>query len=91
MNQRVAVRQVLKTRDLPRWISFPDFDRVDWLNSLMGSLWPHVTAAATNLVHEQLDPQLKVNKPRWIADISLSECAAPVVKSSVLCVRARDS
>ena len=69
--------QALKTRDLPRWINFPDFERVDWLNALLGRLWPHVTAAATSLVHELLDPQLKVNKPRWIADISLTECAAP--------------
>ena len=67
--------QTLKTRDLPSWINFPDFERVDWLNALLGRLWPHVTAAATTLVHEQLDPQLKANKPRWIADISLDGCA----------------
>ena len=67
--------QVLKTKDLPSWINFPDFERVDWLNALLGRLWPHVTAAATTLVHEQLDPQLKANKPRWIADIILNECA----------------
>lgn len=26
-------------------------------------------------VREQLDPQIKANKPKWIGDISLTECA----------------
>ena len=37
----------------------------------VGQLWPHVSAAATGIVKEQLDPQLAQNKPKWISDIYL--------------------
>lgn len=36
-----------------------------------GQLWPHVALAATGIVKEQLDPQLAMNKPKWISDIHL--------------------
>lgn len=26
--------------DLPRWVYFPDSDRAEWLNKLIGQLWP---------------------------------------------------
>ena len=37
--------------DLPRWVYFPDTDRAEWLNKLVGQLWPalqeHVTIRYT--------------------------------------------
>ena len=36
-----------------------------------GQLWPHVSMAATGLVGDQLNPQLAMNKPKWISDIHL--------------------
>lgn len=62
-------------RDLPAWVTFPDFERVGWLNALVGRLWPHVTAAATAVVLQQIEPLLQAAKPRWMADISLDQCA----------------
>ena len=32
-------------RELPAWLSFPDFERVEWLNSVLAQLWPHAAAA----------------------------------------------
>lgn len=37
----------------------------------VGQLWPHVSLAATGIVKEQLNPQLAMNKPKWISDIYL--------------------
>ena len=36
-----------------------------------GELWPHVSGAAAGLVGDQLNPQLTINKPKWISNIPL--------------------
>lgn len=48
------------------------FTSQDYIRVLCaGQLWPHVSMAATGLVGDQLNPQLAMNKPKWISDIHL--------------------
>ena len=57
--------------NLPAWIRYPDFERVQWVNDLIDQLWPNIKAAAAGIVREQIGPQLRENKPAWISDISV--------------------
>lgn len=66
-----TLKKVLGSVDLPSWVNFPDYERVGWVNSIISQLWPHVSMAATGLVGDQLNPQLAMNKPKWISDIHL--------------------
>ena len=36
-----------------------------------GQLWPNASLAATGIMKEQLNPQLAMNKPKWISEIYL--------------------
>lgn len=70
---RRLIAQVTRQRELPSWIAFPDFERVEWINGVLTQLWPHAAAAVVAQVREQLDPQLKAAKPKWIGDIAITE------------------
>lgn len=41
------------------------------LAAVTGQLWPHASVAATGVMKDQLNPQLAMNKPKWISDIYL--------------------
>ena len=64
---KLAVMQA----NLPAWVRYPDFERVQWLNDLLDQLWPNAAAAAAGIVREQLTPQLQANKPAWIYEIGI--------------------
>ena len=43
----------------------------DHVSVVAGQLWPHASLAATGIIKEQLNPQLAMNKPKWISEIYL--------------------
>ena len=43
---------------LPFWVTFPDFDRVEWINQILIQLWTHVDSYATHFVQTLIEPQL---------------------------------
>ncbi|KAK9917790.1 hypothetical protein WJX75_008296 [Coccomyxa subellipsoidea] len=66
-----TLRKVLGNANLPSWINFPDFERVNWVNMVFSQLWPNLSAYFTKQAHPQLDPLLKGSKPAWIESIKL--------------------
>ncbi|XP_073062883.1 synaptotagmin-3-like isoform X1 [Primulina eburnea] len=36
--------------ELPRWVTSPDFERVDWLNKFMLHMWPHMDKASCKII-----------------------------------------
>lgn len=36
--------------NLPAWVRYPDFERVQWMNDLLDQLWPNMKAAAAGIV-----------------------------------------
>lgn len=70
---RTLLTEVMHNKTYPPWLTFPDYHRVDWINSLIEQMWPKVEAAAVKQAHEALDPLLKANRPKWIGDISMPE------------------
>jgi hypothetical protein len=37
--------QATKQRELPAWVTFPDFERVEWVNAMIAQIWPHAASA----------------------------------------------
>lgn len=66
-----TLKKVLGQVNLPSWVNFPDFERVGWLNSVMGQLWPRVNKALSTMGRQQLDPLMKESKPSWITSVML--------------------
>ena len=42
----------------PAWVAFPDFDRVEWINQILGQLWSNVDCYATLFVRTFIEPKL---------------------------------
>lgn len=57
---------------LPSWVSFPDFDRADWINQILFQLWPNVDSFATTFVKTVIEPKLynAFNMLDWISGLS---------------------
>ena len=45
--------------ELPSWVTYPDFDRCEWLNKLVQQLWPTISDYAQNIIRTTLEPELK--------------------------------
>lgn len=76
-----TLKEVLGDVNLPSWITFPDFERVGWVNEVLDQLWPYVNEAVCTTARERLDPMLAENKPGWISSIKLFRQGT----SSVMC------
>eukprot|EP00092_Neocalanus_flemingeri_P000407 GFUD01000433.1.p1 GENE.GFUD01000433.1~~GFUD01000433.1.p1 ORF type:complete len:792 (+),score=178.56 GFUD01000433.1:116-2491(+) len=48
-----------RVQDLPAWVFFPDFERVEWLNRVADQLWPSIGHFITNLLKTQVEPLIK--------------------------------
>ncbi len=53
-------------------LSFPESERVDWLNKAIVSLWPSVKGAAEVFALNQLNPLLEANKPSLLDSLQIS-------------------
>ena len=51
---------------LPEWVMFPSANRVQWLNSVIVSLWPSIVAATDTSLRQVLEPLLEKNKPSYV-------------------------
>ena len=66
VSQRVAnakeksgtIKETSSMTSLPSWISFPDFDRVEWINQILFQLWTNVDCYATFFVQTLIEPEL---------------------------------
>ena len=43
-----------RVKDLPAWVFFPDFERVEWLNRALDQLWPSIGHFITHLLTTQV-------------------------------------
>ena len=55
-NQQELLKECFSA--LPSWVSFPDFDRVEWINHIISQLWNNVDSCATFYVKELIEPEL---------------------------------
>lgn len=48
-----------RVKDLPAWVFFPDFERVEWLNRVVDQLWPSIGHFITHLLTTEIEPLIK--------------------------------
>ena len=44
--------------ELPSWVYFPDFDRVEWLNKVLYKVWPSINQFARELCKQTIEPAI---------------------------------
>ncbi|XP_044595358.1 extended synaptotagmin-2 isoform X1 [Cotesia glomerata] len=44
--------------ELPSWVYFPDFDRVEWLNKILYKVWPGMNHLVRDIVKEKIQPAI---------------------------------
>ncbi|CAM6114039.1 unnamed protein product [Calypogeia fissa] len=59
--------------DPPLWISFPQFERVRWLNKQLEKIWPSVAEAARVVIKESVEPILEDYRPVGIAALKFNK------------------
>ena len=43
----------------PSWVSFPDFDRAEFVNDILRQLWPSIGGYATTFVVDFIEPEVR--------------------------------
>jgi Ca2+-dependent lipid-binding protein len=57
----------------PLWVSFPQFERVRWLNKQLEKIWPSVAEAARVVIKESVEPILESYRPPVIAKLKFNK------------------
>ncbi|XP_047404992.1 extended synaptotagmin-1 isoform X1 [Sciurus carolinensis] len=50
-------------RELPAWVSFPDVEKAEWLNKIMGQVWPFLGQYMEKLLAETVAPAVRGSNP----------------------------
>ncbi|KAL2631426.1 hypothetical protein R1flu_016112 [Riccia fluitans] len=53
------VKRLLGLEGNPSWVSFHEFDKVEWLNKELAELWPFLDKAVSGMLREQIEPVLE--------------------------------
>ncbi|KAL6638641.1 hypothetical protein ACP70R_023752 [Stipagrostis hirtigluma subsp. patula] len=59
--------------NFPEWVSFQQFEQVNWLNKQLSKLWPFIAQAATLVVKESVEPLLDDYRPPGIKSLKFSK------------------
>ncbi|XP_026105033.1 LOW QUALITY PROTEIN: extended synaptotagmin-2-A-like [Carassius auratus] len=54
-----AVRQTIRSSELPPWVHFPDVERVEWLNKTVHQMWPYICQFVDKLFRETIEPAVQ--------------------------------
>ncbi|KAI0514215.1 hypothetical protein KFK09_010250 [Dendrobium nobile] len=54
--------------EIPLWVKNPDYDRVDWLNKFIGTMWPYLDKAICNMVKDIAKPIIADNTEKFKID-----------------------
>ncbi|KAG0617318.1 hypothetical protein M758_5G181100 [Ceratodon purpureus] len=67
---------ILPTEEsFPKWISFTDFEKMEWLNRTMTKLWPYIDEAASDMIKQTVQPILDQYAMGIIQKLELKEVA----------------
>ncbi|XP_077077878.1 extended synaptotagmin-2 isoform X2 [Siphateles boraxobius] len=54
-----AVRQTVRSSELPPWVHFPDVERVEWLNKTVHQMWPYICQFVDKIFKETIEPAVQ--------------------------------
>lgn len=59
--------------NIPRWLSFSDVEKTEWLNRLISQAWPYYDKAICDEIRSQVEPMLDEYRPSFIKKIFFSK------------------
>ena len=68
---------------LPSWISFPDWEKADFIQSALATLWPYVKKAAEDIIMTQMAPMLNSMKPPFLTGLTIGRLDLGNIPASV--------
>lgn len=51
--------------EIPLWVKNPDYDRVDWINKFIGTMWPYLDKAICKMIKEIAKPIIAENTVKF--------------------------
>ncbi|XP_016303799.1 extended synaptotagmin-2-like isoform X2 [Sinocyclocheilus anshuiensis] len=54
-----AVRQSVRSSELPPWVHFPDVERVEWLNKTVHQMWPYICQFVDKIFRDTIEPAVQ--------------------------------
>ena len=48
----------------PGFLHKPDYERMEWFNTILNQLWPFVNAFVKRLIRDQIEPELRKQIPK---------------------------
>lgn len=72
------------------WITDSQFQRVEWLNSLLQKLWPQLSAACDPVLKAKLQPTLDEHCPKMLGTITLDRFSLGNISPKIVGVRLFD-
>ncbi|XP_026068796.1 extended synaptotagmin-1 isoform X1 [Carassius auratus] len=55
----ISSKSFRSRRDLPSWVSFPDVEKVEWLNKIIQQAWPFIGQYLEKLLTETIAPSIR--------------------------------
>lgn len=77
--------------ELPGWITDSSCERVEWLNTILQKLWPHISSGAEKMVKEKVQPILDQNTTRVVPSLSLTRFSLGSAAPRIVSIRAYPS
>ncbi|KAL4444585.1 hypothetical protein ABPG77_002402 [Micractinium sp. CCAP 211/92] len=65
------LRRLLGGVNLPSWVTYPDYQRVQWVSTMVRQIYPYFAKYMADWAEEAVPPMLTANKPPWMRSIKL--------------------
>ncbi|XP_053327587.1 extended synaptotagmin-3 [Spea bombifrons] len=60
-DESLGVTRGLNPQQLPSWVNFPDVERVEWVNKVLGQAWPYFGAYVERMLTEKVEPLIRAS------------------------------
>lgn len=57
-DEKEFIQAIQKFTSLPSWVTFPDMERVEWVNQIVYKLWPYAGQYVKDLCKETIEPSI---------------------------------
>jgi len=77
----------LVEEELPSWIRDSEFQRLEWFNTILQQLWPHLSLAIDTTVKEKLQPILNAKLPPILSELTIKSCSLGTISPKIIGIR----
>ncbi|XP_063611608.1 extended synaptotagmin-2-like isoform X4 [Penaeus indicus] len=58
-DEKDIIQEIQRFSNLPSWVTFPDMERVEWLNKIIRQLWPYAGQYVKDLCKYSIEPSMR--------------------------------